>query len=66
MIFSFYFLELYYSLKEQMNNIVQYQEKGTWKFPCAAGVNNAIIFSDGAVSKCETKKPFANLQDFNF
>ena len=62
-----YYGSMVYQLnKIRMNNIVQYQEKGTWMFPCAAGINNAIIFSDGAVSVCETKKPFANLQDFDF
>lgn len=52
--------------KIRMDNIVQYNEKGTWKYPCASGINNAVIFSDGSVSICETRKPFARLQDFDF
>lgn len=49
-----------------MDNLIQYNEKGTWKYPCAAGINDAVIFSDGSISVCETKKPFAKLQDFDF
>ncbi len=52
--------------KIRIDNVVQYNEKGTWKYPCAAGIDNAVIFSDGSVSICETKKPFAKLQDFDF
>lgn len=52
--------------KIRMDNLLQYNEKGTWKYPCAAGINDAVIFSDGSISVCETKKPFAKLQDFDF
>jgi len=63
---KYYNSMVYHLNKVRMSNIVQYHEEGTWKFPCAAGVNNAILYSDGAISICETKKPFANLQDFDF
>lgn len=63
---QYYDYFVYRLAKMRMNNVLHYKEKGTWKFPCAAGINDAVIFSDGSVSICETKKPFGKLQDFNF
>lgn len=57
---------VYHLNKIKLDNVIQYKEKGTWKYPCAAGINNAVILSDGSISICETKKPFAKLQDFDF
>jgi len=65
------FAEKYYEFfvyklnKTRMQNVLYYYKKGIWQFPCSAGINNAVIFSDGSVSICETKKPFAKLQDFD-
>lgn len=56
----------YHLDKIKLDNIILYKKKGLWNYPCAAGINNAVIFSDGAVSICETKKPFAKLQDFDY
>ena len=63
---QYYDYFVYRLAKTRMNNVLHYKEKGTWKFPCAAGINDAVIFSDGTISICETKKAFASLEEYNF
>jgi MoaA/NifB/PqqE/SkfB family radical SAM enzyme len=56
-----------YSLnKTKMENTIYFYETGNWKFPCAAGRDDAVILSDGSVAICEMKKPVGNLREFDF
>ncbi|MFC1461723.1 radical SAM protein [Verrucomicrobiota bacterium] len=49
----------------RLESIVYFMETGLWHFPCAAGINDAVLYSDGSVSVCETLLPLGNLYDCN-
>lgn len=48
----------------RMDNIVRFRKTIQWGFPCAAGVDNAVILSDGSISICETMAPIGNIHDY--
>lgn len=50
----------------RMCTIIKFLEEHTWQFPCAAGINDVVIMSDGSISICETKIPLGNIQDYGF
>ena len=52
--------------KTRLKNIINYVKSNKWLYPCAAGIDDAVIFSDGTISVCETKKAFASLEEYNF
>lgn len=51
--------------KTRLDNWLLYESEGCWRYKCAAGFNEAILYSDGSVAICEMKPPLGTLYDYN-
>lgn len=41
--------------------VLRFNTDGDWDYPCAAGINDAVLYSNGDVAVCETLSPIGNI-----
>ena len=61
-------LDIYtYSLnKIKLENTLNFYKTKKWNYLCSAGISDAVLFSDGSISMCETKKSIDNIKNYNY
>lgn len=51
--------------KSRLDNWLLHKCTGRWKYKCAAGIDEAVLFPDGSVAICEMKPSLGTLYDYD-
>lgn len=54
------------SNKARMSTILEFLRHKKWPYPCAAGYSEVVVFSNGDISLCESRKPIGNISDTGY